>query len=357
MPARYQGNTALVPFPFVAVTLPDDTPPPYVAGLLSACTQAYHEGTCETAGGRLPTARAEAEGTPGSPAVPSESTPPTDSDVAAESRILADLRWEDTTTAILQLGLPHWRDHRWLTRTITFKEHDQLLERYRAIGFTIGSLSITVAEVARLEQEAREGERKPEPAAPTTAAPSSQPPSPAPAATATSAQAATLVEPAPRETPSTWSVSGFVAGELGEGFDAIRRGGTLGVGVYGQYWGGHVSAYYTDASGNGLTAALSGVELKLDVRLTAKVLETRVSVGAGYGHLDAKVTKEAAHDFATGVVAVDIRPSQWAVAPFLGVGARVFRGFTTDVPELDDLGPVAPYVQLGVTFNAPHTPP
>lgn len=344
-------------FPFVAVTLPDDTPPPYVAGLLSACTQAYHEGTCETAGGRPPPARSEAEETPGSTGTAAGGTP--SSDAEAESQILADVRWEDTTTAILQLGLPHWRDHRWLTRTITFKEHDHLVERYRAIGFTIGSLSITVAEVARLEREARETAREtqggPESTAP-SAAPSTEPPSPS-APTPTSSEPIPLEVPTPVATPSNWFVSGYVAGELGEGFDAIRRGGTLGVGIYGQQWGCHVSGYYTDASGNGLTAALSGVELKLDLRLTAKVLETRLSVGAGYGHLDAKVTKAAADDFATGVVAVNIRPSQWAVAPFLGVGARIFRGFTTDVPELDDLGPVAPYVQLGVTFNTPHRSP
>lgn len=346
-----------MPFPFVAVTLPDETPPPYVAGLLSACTQAYHEGTCGIAGGRPPPAQLETEGTSAPEPRLAEATPSNGAAVASESRILADVRWEDTTTATLQLGLPHWRNHRWLTRTITFKEHDQLVERYRAIGFTIGSLSITVAEVARLEQEAREGESEPEPTAPTTATPSSEPPSPAAPPAPASSQPFTRVEPAAHATPSNWFVSGYVAGELGEGFDAIRRGGTLGVGIYGQYWGGHVSGYYTDASGNGLTAAFSGVELKLDVRLTAKVFETRVSVGAGYGHLDAKVTKEATHDFATGVVSVNIRPSQWAVAPFLGVGARVFRGFTTDVPALDDLGPVAPYVQLGVTFNAPHDSP
>jgi hypothetical protein len=123
--------------------------------------------------------------------------------------------------------------------------------------------------------------------------------------------------------------------------------------LYGESWGGHVSGYYTDASGNGLQAAFSGVELKLDLRVALEMLEAQISIGGGYGHLDARITKEASQDYATGVIAVNVMPAQWVVAPFVGVGARVFRGFVTDVAEFDHLGPITPYLHVGVALGTP----
>ncbi len=360
-----------MPFPFVAVTLPDDTPPAYVAGLLSACTQAYPEGTCRTAAaGSLPAVTPNPTSdvappvnsgplqNPSSEAASTE-RPLGEKDVTPEgansdSAIVANITWANPTTALLQLGLPHWRNHRWVSRTITFKEHDQPVERYRALGFTIGSLSVTVGEVARLEQEARESEKPPPAAAVEKPTPAPAPPT----AVVTPRRVGTgasedQTPPSPLETPSHWFLRGYLAGELGEGFDAVRRGGTLGVGLYGESWGGHVSGYYTDASGNGLQAAFSGVELKLDLRVALEMLEAQISIGGGYGHLDARITKEASQDYATGVIAVNVMPAQWVVAPFVGVGARVFRGFVTDVAEFDHLGPITPYLHVGVALGTP----
>jgi hypothetical protein len=365
-----------VPFPFVAVTLPADTPPAYVTGLLSACTQAYPEGACRTdsddsplsrdAAGGGSTVPAEASDAASAPAVGSApETAPTLPDPAPslpgakvptssedDEMILATVTWGTPTTATLVLGFPHWRNQRWISRSVVFKEQDQPLERYRALGFTIGSLAETVAEVARLEREARASE-EPDPPDPTAAATVSVPPSPE----KLPAVDVPLLDEAPRERaaqrPAYWFVRGYAAGEFGEGFDAMRRGGTLGVGFYRESWGGHVSGYYTDASGNGLSAAFAGIELMFDFRVLLQSVEAQLSLGGGYGHLDARFSKETSQDFPTAVMAVNFMPAHWVVAPYIGVGARMFRGFITDVPGLDHLGPITPFLHVGLALGSP----
>lgn len=403
-----------MPFPFVAVTLPADTPPAYVSGLLSACTQAYPEGTCRTdnedspptlgASDRDPadlggtsavrsplggsaTLEGGTNSGPGSgssgpgsgsgngsgnasssgtssgnsesdsasenaPGAPFPMVVPTASSSASDEVILATVTWSTPTTATLVLGLHHWRNQRWISRSVVFKEQDQPLERYRAIGFTIGSLAETVAEVARLEREARSmGEP----------VPTEPPPTPKPSPPSRPAAAPPVVAPPlgdasfdiTTQTPARWFVRGYAAGEFGEGFDAMRRGGTLGVGFYGESWGGHLSGYYTDASGNGLSAAFSGIEVTLDLRIMLQSVEAQLSLGGGYGHLDARFTKETSQDFPTGIMAVNFMPARWVVAPYLGIGARLFRGFVTDVPGLDHLGPITPFLQVGLALGSP----
>lgn len=357
-----------MPFPFVAVTLPDDTPPAYVAGLLSACSQAYPEGSCRSdPDSSLPAATAEnaepgrATARPGQATNASGDTPSrANASAPGASRdavILANITWLDPTTATVLLGLPHWRNHRWIERSVSFKEQDQPLERYRALGFTIGSLAVTVGEVARLEQEARESEPvvvKDSPSAATT------PPPKPPVAAPTTPRGVEDVGSAPPVTlpgedspPSAVMVRGYLAGELGEGFDTVRRGGSVSLGLFGQRWGGRVQGYYTDASGNGLEATFSGIELSADLRLDWQVLEANLCVGGGYGQLSAQVDKQTSQVFPSGLVALNIMPARWALAPFLGFGARIFRGFDTDVPGLDAFGPVTPFVHLGLTLRTP----
>lgn len=355
-----------MPFPFVAVTLPDDTPPAYVAGLLSACSQAYPEGSCRRDPDSSPPA-ATAEGSesgrtgtrPPQATEPRGDTPDPDAkETPRQAVILANITWLDPTTATVLLGLPHWRNHRWIERGVSFKEQDQPLERYRALGFTIGSLAVTVGEVARLEQEARESEpavAKDSPSAATTPPPKPAPPD-APTTTLriedVPASPGVLAREEPWE-PSVVVVRGYLAGELGEGFDTVRRGGSVGLGLFSKRWGGRVQGYYTDASGNGLDAAFSGVELIADLRLDWQVLEANLCIGGGYGHLSAQVDKQTSQVFPSGLMALNIMPARWTPAPYLGLGARIFRGFDTDVPGLDSLGPVTPFVQLGLTLRTP----
>lgn len=357
-----------MPFPYVAVTLPDDTPPAYVAGLLSACSQAYPEGNCRRdPDSSLPTATdesAESGRTVTRPAQTADThgdtpTHANTSDAAPqrEAVILANITWLDPTTATVLLGLPHWRNHRWIERSVSFKEQDQPLERYRALGFTIGSLAVTVGEVARLEQEARESE--PAVATDSPSAATTPPPKPAPAAPTATLRIEDVPvgsgAHAPEEPwePSVVVVRGYLAGELGEGFDTVRRGGSVGLGLFSRRWGGRVQGYYTDASSNGLEAAFSGVELSADLRLDWQVLEANLCIGGGYGHLSAQVDKQTSQVFPSGLVALNIMPARWTLAPYLGFGTRIFRGFDTDVPGLDSLGPVTPFVQLGLTLRTP----
>lgn len=366
-----------MPFPFVAVTLPADTPPAYVTGLLSACTQAYPEGTCRTDGDDSPLSRDTSAGAPtiadggseetgvpvvgsapetaptpldGGPSLPGAAPASTSDD---DEMILATVTWGTPTTATLVLGFPHWRNQRWISRSVVFKEQDQPLERYRALGFTIGSLAETVAEVARLEREARATE-EPDPPEPTATATTAVPVPPRPEKLTTIDDTRLDVPAEPTtQRPPYWFVRGYAAGEFGEGFDAMRRGGTLGVGFYRESWGGHVSGYYTDASGNGLSAAFAGIELMFDFRVLLQSVEAQLSLGGGYGHLDARFSKETSQDYPTAVMAVNFMPAHWVVAPYIGVGARMFQGFVTDVPGLDHLGPITPFLHVGLALGSP----
>lgn len=352
-----------MPFPVVAVTLPEDTPPAYVAGLLSACTQAYAQGTCKRDSDlsqepqRPDGSAASSEPASTASVSPNALTPstdsPEDSEASSEAPILATVSWSSPTTVSLLLGLPHWRNNRWLERAITFQEPDQPLERYRAIGFTIGSLAGTVSEVARLEQEAREAGATPAAEQGSSESPEA-PRLERPVATETRSPSETrprpsLAEPDPA---SHWFVRVFLAAELGEGFDALRRGGSLGVGVYTTGWGTHLSGYYTDGSGSGIDATFAGAEWTLDFRLRVRALEAQLSVGGGYGVVRAQVNKEQTEGFPSGVVALQIMPAEWTFAPYLGLGARIFRGIATDVPGLDHLGPITPFVHLGVAVGS-----
>lgn len=358
-----------MPFPFVAVTLPDNTPPAYVAGLLSACSQAYPEGSCQsdpdssppTATSGKPVPENSGEGSAG----PRESAPGEKPDPSASSAqssvIVANVTWTNTETATILLGLPHWRNHRWIERLVPFKEQDQPLERYRALGFTIGSLAVTVSEVAKLEQEAREPESKPEPSA------NEDTPKSVAAEGNTTAVSEPSKSPAMVDDPpdgvdipiissdgerSRVFVRGYLAGELGEGFDSLRRGGSIGIGLFGSSWGGRVSGYYTDASGNGLDATFAGVEVSADIRIELPAVEANICVGGGFGHLNARVSKEASQVYPSGVVSINLMPARWTFAPYLGFGVRLFRGFETDVPNLDPLGPITPFLQLGLAASS-----
>jgi hypothetical protein len=351
-----------VPFPFVAVTLPDDTPPAYVAGLLSACSQAYPEGSCRREPDSSPPAASESGEQLGAAPAPQVTAPSGASgekdpveDGAASSVIVANVTWADGETATVLLGLPHWRNHRWLERSVPFKEHDQPLERYRALGFTIGSLAVTVSEVAKLEQEAREPEPKAEAPAEKSTADTARPlgePKPTPPVADDPPDIIDVPVISAEVEPSRVFIRGYLAGEIGEGFDKVRRGGNVGVGLFGRRWGAHVSGYYSDASGNGLDATFSGVELTADVRLEWPMIEANLCVGGGYGHLNARVDKETSQVFPSGVLVVNLMPTGWPLAPYLGFGARIFRGFETDVPGLDPVGPITPFLQLGLTLSS-----
>lgn len=365
---RYRGNNVPVPFPFVAVTLPDDTPPAYVAGLVTACSQAYPEGNCH-ADSAEPPASVPSDGQPpqsegatdGRSESGGESPEPPPADSSGKTGVIvANVTWPTPTTATVLLGLPHWRNHRWIERSVPFKEQDQALERYRALGFTIGSLAVTIAEVAKLEQEARETTTSTD-AVSDTRETESRPVEPPPPPPPQTNPPAPIYDPPDAvdipivtndDEPSRLFVRGYAAGELGEGFDALRRGGSVALGLFGAHWGARISGHYGNASGDGLDATFAGLEVSADVRLVWPALEADLCIGGGYGHLNARIDKEASRAFPSGTIAVHLMPTRWVVAPYLGVGARVLQVIETDVPELDPLGPFTPFVQLGLVLSS-----
>lgn len=122
----------------------------------------------------------------------------------------------DGDRARIELGLRSVVNSEWSTRDLVFQPQDDELERYRAIGFAIGTL---VAR--RLEPPAPPAPPPPEPLAPPVVAPAPPPPAP-PRAPVDRAPARA---PAPRQR-STWV---DLAGGLGLGLvpGPPRAGGTV----------------------------------------------------------------------------------------------------------------------------------
>jgi len=187
----------------VAVEIaPPDSPKENVAVLLAACTRAKRGGECVLA--------ADVAGT-GTSAV-------------------AIVTWQGNARALVEVGLRRQGNPEWRTRTLEFDPNrDDLLERWRAVGFVVGTLANE--ETA---SPATEPERSPDSAASASAKPPAdapkrdEPESPAPDADGAEGGGG---EPAraPEYTPVFGRARGRldVGATLGPAFDEVRFGGLV----------------------------------------------------------------------------------------------------------------------------------
>src|SRR5688500_16331939 len=113
----------------VAVEIaPPDSPKESVAVLLAACTRAKRRGECVLA--------ADVSGS-GTSAV-------------------AIVTWQGNARALVEVGLRREGHPEWRTRTLEFDPNrDDLLERWRAVGFVVGTLANEEAPSSESEPERR----------------------------------------------------------------------------------------------------------------------------------------------------------------------------------------------------------
>jgi hypothetical protein len=148
--------------------------------------------------------------------------------ISAECRLVRDapsgpyaaiaiVTWEEGDRARVEVGIRRDPVSEWRTRELTFQSADAAIERYRSVGFVIGSLTTAARDDAAASV-------KPEPPPPPEPPPA-PPPQPKPAPEP---------KPAPVEAPSPsghgWvGINGMVGGGLDRG--PARYGAALGVGV------------------------------------------------------------------------------------------------------------------------------
>lgn len=130
---------------------------------------------------------------------------------------VAIVTWQTENQAFVEVGMRRDGRPEWRSRNVAFSANDELLERWRTLGFIVGTLARN--EIARAPEA--------EPAVPSQGEPvPSPPPAPQPAKTAPS-------EPAPSSDNSSSSSGAALAaidvgGELGPGFGSgLRAGGLL----------------------------------------------------------------------------------------------------------------------------------
>ena len=352
-----------MPFPFVAVTLPPDTPPAYVTALLDACGQAYGEGGCRQSDAVLgpdgstafPPSSPETGASAATTTVPRNqdavsppilgSSSPTDGDGLADedAQIQATITWQGDLRVELLLGLPHWRNSRWIDWHLDFKEQDQPVERHRSVGFALGRLAVTVAEVARLEREVQQAKAE-EPAPQASTSKPALPTPPKQVATARLADPPDNLPP-PAPTPGIHPTAALGT-ELGTGFRGLRIGGVAHLDlVFLNRWVLGVRGHLT---GDSFHATFAGAELVGGVAWQWSVIETELNVGAGWNYVSARSDKEATAHIFGGSAGLIVSLAERPIAPFIGVGVGLLQaGVDPDVPGLSNYGPVIPRLQLG----------
>ncbi len=256
--ARVENNP--VPFPLVAVDLPPETPAEYASALLDACRQAYIEGDCAT-------------------------------NVTENAPLKAEVRWTNGTEALLFVKPEEWPAKQWLRRGLRFEPADAALERHRTLGYAIGSLAGTAAEMLR-RQEARAEPPKDEP----SPADAVSPPPERPAPERPPPQQPTPQQPAP-PLPARASAplqGAYGAGLLvGSGFESARFGAALGVQlIWQQHWTGQLWLSYSSERETRGGLAPSHVEgaVLLGHRFILGPIATTLSGGLHVEHLSIPTT-------------------------------------------------------------------
>lgn len=139
--------------PIAVDITPSDAPREHVTVLLAACARASAEAEC----------------------VPAEGVP------VAGSRAVALVTWQGDRRAVIEVGLRKDGRPTWRSRTLNFDARDALTERWRTVGFVVGTLSRPEVEVPETETTSTESPAKASEVAPkvadSRAAPASQAPS------------------------------------------------------------------------------------------------------------------------------------------------------------------------------------
>jgi hypothetical protein len=133
---------------------------------------------------------------------------------------IAIVTWDESDRARIEVGIRRDPVSEWRTRELVFQAADAALERYRSVGFVIGTLTTAARDDAGVAQPP-EPEPAPEPA---------PPPLPAPKPTPAPPPREPEPEPERSSPPRGWV---GLAGMLGGGLDRgpARYGGELFVGV------------------------------------------------------------------------------------------------------------------------------
>lgn len=205
----------------------------------------------------------------------------------------------------VDLGLRRSAGDEWHTRELAFEPHDDPLERWRTIGFAIGTLA-----------QAVEDERPAEPEAPPNA-----PVEPSPQPLKTSEPQRSEPAPAPRaQSPGAWFDGAFGAGPA---FDPVRwrAGGTLRTGIELARSG----PYFTASTFYAKSLAVSGSRLDLEWLGFAAGVGHPLLGGDGAAGLEARVeaTLSRLQVTATDAPRVD-RGDRWLFGGRLGVDGTLW---------------------------------
>ncbi len=260
-----------MPFPLVAIDLPPETPAEYASALLDACRKAYIEGDCAA-------------------------------NVAEPAPLQAEVEWKSETQAELFVKPEAWPEKQWLQRGLRFERADDPLERHRTLGYAIGSLAGTAAEILLR----RDAQPAPTMEPPETSEPAEEPP-PEPNPKAAPAAPPSLLPappvssiPPPRADDLAPLQGAYAAGFfVGSGFEKARLGGGLGIQlIWQRHWTGQLWLSYSRERQTRAGISPSHLEgaVLLGHRLLLGPIATTLAAGVYLEHLSIPTTIGDASD-------------------------------------------------------------
>lgn len=306
----------------VIVALPLNTPPPDAQALLQACDAAYQAGACRES-----------------------------SEEPKGLHVYAELVWLSDTQAEISVRCKAPRAERSATRSLEFRPADEPLERYRSLGFAIGSMAGDVGQAATLtDTEPAASEPEPDEAS------ASQPPITVPV----------FIDPPDPPSTSTGTSVTFQArshyrfGVLaGSGLDALRWG--VGVGAR-RVWSGVwlLDANASVATQNSTTYGVDGMflnaALTVGVAFGAPPLSFGLSAGPAFQWQEferASVGVGASTPRVGAELALIASYGDSVVAPFAELRGSWFDPVDIAIAEteLRQFGPVQAQVIVGVVLT------
>jgi hypothetical protein len=301
----------------VFVAFPTETNPVDIEVLLAACNQTYTSGECR--------AGARPQGAPS---------------------LSAEVRWVSEGSAQVNLRFTLRDTARAMVRSVEFQAEDEPRERFKALGFVVGSLAGTATDLIRVDEESKQSApiTKPE----TAVAPNKAKPQ---------AEHTPNTEPAPPVArPSNLRARFRLAALSASGLDGLRWGGLLGASaVWDRRWVLDVHGTYTtqaiapgdDASFVSLGATF-GFESHvghwaLGLHLGPRFVQVRASSAGQEGSLPPAIGAQ---------VALQLRYVTGTLSPYLeldGLSARKDTLLLDEGRSLD-LAPIQAQVALGFTL-------
>lgn len=206
-----------MPIPLVIVDLaPPPTPSEPVAVLEQACTESMYRARCAVAGS------SDVEAGSGAPLA------------------VAIVSWQDEgkLRVRIEVGVRQAGRQKWMVRTISFHAEDDAVERWRAVGLTVGTLVGEAAPEVAGPPAPRDAEKQPEEN-------TARAPLPRPATTAPAADAVESTEGTPVSSAGVWFAELGAFGASGVEDTHLRLGayGTVGH----RFAGSHVFVLGTPA--------------------------------------------------------------------------------------------------------------